>query len=200
MIQLHATDAFPNQVASPKHLTFYVGSPPREMQIFTGIAIPNWDSQAKLDFADVLIHFNVPAPGRFPDDWDYTATVSVASIMSDDIGFTFATDQCAATVDENTGELLLYVRIAVAGSPAVLNRFSYHVEILSKVPVQGAIMGTITRSKRFHQLAPSTRAASITSAGMAVRPAMTTMAPNGTARQVLTRMTAIIAGTGVPSH
>ena len=26
------------------------------------------------------------------------------------------------------------------------------------------------------------------------------MAPNGTARQVLTKMTAIIAGTGVPSH
>ena len=64
----------------------------------------------------------------------------------------------------------------------------------------GAISGTITDLNRCHQLAPSTRAASITSAGKAVSPAMTTIAPNGTARQVLTRMTANMAGTGVPSH
>src|SRR5215211_1233174 len=64
----------------------------------------------------------------------------------------------------------------------------------------GAMIGTITLVKRAHQPAPSIRAASITSVGIAVRPASTVIAPNGTARQVLTKITAAIAGTAVPSQ
>jgi hypothetical protein len=151
---LHATPAYPDEVASPRSLTFFVGNPPRQMQIFSGIAIPNWDSQELLDFKDVLVHFNVPAPdGNFPDDWEYTATASLAHIdASGDNDFTFLTEECQVLKDENTGELLLYVKIAVLGSPAHLVRFSYHVEVLSKVPVQGSIFGTIRWNSAFGDL------------------------------------------------
>ena len=64
----------------------------------------------------------------------------------------------------------------------------------------GAIIGTITLINRDHQFAPSMRAASMTSDGTAVRPARTVIAPKGTARHVLTRITANIAATAVPSH
>src|SRR5690348_10941854 len=141
MINLHTGQ--PNEVSSPGHLTFFVGNPPRQMQIFSGIAIANWDSQERLDFADVFVHLNVPTPGRYPDDWEYTATTSLAHIDADgDEDFTFLTDECSVVADENTGELGLYAKIAVLGTPAHLVRFSYHIEVLSKIPVQGLVMGT----------------------------------------------------------
>jgi hypothetical protein len=139
----------PSDVASAQSLTFYVGNPPRQMQIFSGIAIPNWDSQLRLDFEDVRIHFNVSAPdGNYPDDWGYTATVSLAHIDSADNDFTFLTDQCKV-VKADDGELQLIVTIAVLGEPAHLVRFSYHVEVLSNIPVQGTVFGSIRWNKFF---------------------------------------------------
>ncbi|HEY3132527.1 MAG TPA: hypothetical protein VGL91_23970 [Acidobacteriota bacterium] len=151
MKNLHATPAYPNEVSSPRSLTFYVGNPPRQMQIFSGIAIPEWDSQKRLDYEEVLVHFNVPAPqGNYPGDWEYTATTSLASVRADaEEDFTFATEECSVLADENTGELLLYAKIAVLGEPAVLSRFSYHVEVLSKIPVPGMVLGSI-RWKDFY--------------------------------------------------
>src|SRR5262249_9358135 len=122
------------QVASPKRLVFFVDSPPREMQILSGIAIPNWDSQEKLDYLEVFVHFDQDAPpGEIIQDWDYTATVSLAAIDSDaDESFVFATDECELRVQPASRELMLWAKIGVLGDSASLNRFSYHVEILSK--------------------------------------------------------------------
>jgi hypothetical protein len=153
LIQLRANPAtpnpFPDEVSSPKHLVFFVDDPPKQMQIFSGIAIPMWDSEKLLDVADVLVHFGVTAPnGNPPVDWDFTATISLASAISNSDEFTFATDQCAVIVDKNTRELMLFAQIAVKGDPvSVLARFSYHVEVLSKIPVTGVVKGTI----RWHE-------------------------------------------------
>ena len=151
MLNLHASGGYPDEVASAQSLSFYVGNPPQLMQIFSGIAIPSTDSQGSLDYEDVLVHLNVPAPGEYPQDWDYTATVSLASVDSPgDATFTFATDECevmsAAAVlgAGETDELVLHAKIAVRGSPAHVNRFSYHIEVLSKNPLQGAVLGTIS--------------------------------------------------------
>jgi hypothetical protein len=147
--------AYPEEVASPQSLTFYVGNPPRQMQIFSGIAIPDWDSQLKFDPLDVFVHFNVDAPdGNFPDDWGYTATASLAHIDAADDDFTVAIDECDV-FKSVAGELVLHVNIGVLGTPAHLRRFSYHVEVLSKIPVQGSIFGTIRWNKSFGDPFPS---------------------------------------------
>jgi hypothetical protein len=135
----------PDQVASARRLSFFVDNPPREMQIFSGIAIPMWDSQLKLDYADVFVHFEIDAPpGTINVDWEYTATISLASIGSDgEEDFTYATDECELAVHPGNNELMLKARIGVLGEPAVLYRFSYHVEVISKLPIVGAVFGTI---------------------------------------------------------
>jgi hypothetical protein len=132
-----------NEVASPKHLMFFVGGP-LEMQIFSGIAIPNWDSQLDFDSEQVRVHLGVPAP----EDWDYTATISLSSISSSNNGFTFSMDNCIVDTDE-IGNLTLSANITVQGEPAYLQSFSYHVEVLSNKKVQGSIFGTIRWSEVF---------------------------------------------------
>lgn len=158
MIQLHAdpnaspNNHFPDEVATPKHLQFLVGDPPKLMQIFSGIAIPSWDSEKLLDYTDLLVHLGVPAPaGTQGKDWDFTATTSLAAIGNMGAGdFTFATNECTvltapAMIDgKRVDELILYAKLAVQGDPfSLLGRISYHVEVLSEIPVVGAVRGTI---------------------------------------------------------
>jgi hypothetical protein len=134
----------PAEVSSHKRLVFFVGSPPREMQILSGIAIPMWDSQLRLDVAEIKVHFEQDKPpGDYPRDWEYTAMVSLAGINSEGEDFTFTADQCELRVNEGNNELFLWAQIAVLGEPAVLRRLSYHVEVISKLPIQGSIFGTI---------------------------------------------------------
>jgi len=128
------------------------------MQIFSGIAIPGWWSDGSMDYLEVYVHFDVPAPGHYPDDWEFTLTTSLASIDADgDNDFSFATDECKmARADELDGlpagatdELVLYAKIAALGTPGYLNRFSYHAELLSTIPVQGTVAGTIRWSVKY---------------------------------------------------
>src|SRR5215472_4024760 len=134
----------PAEVLSPKKLVFFVDTPPREMQILSGIVIPMWDSQLKLDTAEIKVHFEQDKPpGNYPLDWKYTAIVSLAGINSEGQDFTFTADECELRVNESNNELYLWARIAVLGEPAVLRRLSYHVEVISMIPIQGSIFGTI---------------------------------------------------------
>ena len=134
----------PAEVADHRRLIFYVGSPPREMQVLAGIAIPMWDSQLRFDVAEIKIHFEQDKPpGNYPKDWEYTAMVALAGINSEGEDFTFTADECELRVNEANDELYLWVKIGVLGEPAVIRRVSYHVEVISNLPIQGGIFGTI---------------------------------------------------------
>lgn len=134
----------PAEVADHRKLIFYVDSPPREMQILSGIAIPMWDSKLRFDVAEIKVHFEQDKPpGDYPNDWKYTAMVALAGINSEGEDFTFTADECELRVNEANDELFLWVKIGVLGEPAVIRRVSYHVEVISELPIQGAILGTI---------------------------------------------------------
>ena len=80
---------------------------------------------------------------------------------------------------------------------------SESVKTVSKRPPTnriGAIIGTITCRRRWRKLAPSTLAASMTSGGTEVSPAMRTMAPKGKLRHTLTNITDARARAGWPSQ
>src|SRR3974390_1060603 len=132
------------QVSSHRRLVFFVDSPPREMQILSGIVRPSWDSQNDFDVEEVNVHFEQDAPpGNYPNDWTYTATTSLAGLNSEGEDFTFTADECELRVWPANNELYLWAKIGVLGNPAVLRTFSYHIEVLSNLPIQGMIFGTI---------------------------------------------------------
>src|SRR6516165_9066289 len=95
--------------------------PPKRLLIFTGIAIPNWDSNGTLDretvFIDLGAKSNVPNP-------PFAATVGLASIYNTDSDLVFATYEVRVFTD-NSLNLCLACDIAVLGDRSVLNRFSY---------------------------------------------------------------------------
>ena len=135
-----ATSTPPVRVFSPSNIAIYVGNPPRQLLIYSGIAEPEWDSDSELDFADVVVKLGPPTT----DNFQYTSTASLASISNTDSDFVFAADEC--TVANSPSGLELHVRIAVQGSRSVFSRFSYHVQVLSDLVVS-EITGTIRWSQ-----------------------------------------------------
>jgi hypothetical protein len=135
-----ATTVPPTRVFTPSSISIYVGDPPRELLIFTGVADPEWDSQSNLDYADVVVKLGPPTT----DNFQYTSTVSLASISNTDSAFDFSADQ-STVVNQPTG-LELHVQIAVEGSSSTFSRFSYHVQVVSDL-VKAKITGTIRWSQ-----------------------------------------------------
>jgi hypothetical protein len=142
MIDLDAGSQPPQGVAGPSSISFFVGNPPRQMLIFSGVALANWDSQSDLDFAEARVKLGASSTEHF----QYTSSVGLGSIYNEDSDFTFAADQAWVVADSQTGELTLHVTLAVQGEPSVLNRFTYHVQVLSD-PIVASISGTI----RWHE-------------------------------------------------
>ena len=133
---LDATTNPPKGVASPSSISVFVGNPPSELRIYSGVAMPEWDSRSDLDFEDVIVTLGPPTTDYF----QATSTASLASIMNTDSNFVFAANE-TSVVNGPTG-LELRVKIAVLGDKSVLSRFSYHVQVLSD-PIVSKISGTI---------------------------------------------------------
>ncbi len=114
----------------------YVGNPPREMMIFTGTALVSWESKAKLDRNEVVVLL----PGLSTPSFQWTSTVSLASIANTDSEMIFAADESSVVLGPSGLEL--HVKIAVQGNDSVLNRISYHVQVLTD-PVTAKVSGTI---------------------------------------------------------
>ena len=141
-IKLDAGATPPKGVATPSRLAMFVGDPPRQLLIFTGVAQPEWDSQSDLDRTEVQVRLGATTTANF----GWTAQAALASISNEDSDFIFAVDD--AFVDTDTDDvkdevLRLRVPIAVQGEPSVLHRFSYTVHVLSD-PIQATISGTIS--------------------------------------------------------
>jgi hypothetical protein len=129
----------PVGVATPQMIALYVGTTPRQLLIFTGVAIPNWDSQENLDTEEVIVRLGATTTPYF----EATAAVGLASIHNDNSDFWFATDSATVDIDPADGILRLHVSIAVQGNPSLLSRFSYMVNVLSD-PVTSKIAGLIS--------------------------------------------------------
>jgi hypothetical protein len=130
-----------SEVSSPRTLEMFIGTPPKRLLIFTGIAIPEWDSQLKLDAELVKVDLN--ASSNVPNPI-FAATVGLASITNTDSDFTFATDDVAVSTeptDTSPYGLFLNSNIAVLGEPSVLSRFSYQATVI--LETDAVISGTI---------------------------------------------------------
>jgi len=118
----------PLQVFSPQMLETFIGNPQTKLLIFTGIAVPRWDSQGNSDPETVIVKLGKTLTEKPADD-KYTATVALASIYNSDSDFTFATNDVSIDIDENN-ELQLIVEIDVQGNQSILNSFSYQLTLL----------------------------------------------------------------------
>jgi hypothetical protein len=138
-IDLDAGTQPPKGVDAPSHLTVFVGDPPRQLLIFSGVALPEWKSDEDLDREEVHIRLGATTTQFFT----WTAQAALASISNEDSDFIFAVDGASVDVDPADGVLRLRVPIAVQGEPAILHRFSYTVHVLSD-PIQAKIAGIIS--------------------------------------------------------
>jgi len=134
-------DAFSNPpvgVASPSRISFFIGNPPQQMQVFSGVAVFELtsDGRTEHDTVEVIIGFVRSRNIQF------TAKADLASISNTDSEFLFAIDNTNVTLNEQTGEIRLVVNIGVQGDDSTLLRFSYHVQVLSDI-VDTLISGTI---------------------------------------------------------
>ena len=140
-IKLDAGLSPPKGVAKPSSLAMFVGDPPRQLLIFSGVAQPEWESRSDLDRTEVQVRLGATTTANF----GWTAQAALASISNEDTDFVFAVDDAFVDTDKEAGDevLLLRVPIAVQGEPSVLHRFSYTVHVLSD-PIQAKITGTIS--------------------------------------------------------
>lgn len=134
----------PGQVASAKMIEALIGTPPRRLLIFTGVAMVNFQSNGQLDGQTVTIDLNARSNTPNPQ---FTATVGLASIYNEDSDLIFATDDVKVVVGNNL-ELLLVCNIAVMGDSSVLNRFSYQATVFLDAN-DGMIAGTIRWNPHF---------------------------------------------------
>jgi hypothetical protein len=126
-------------------LEVFIGSPPKRMLIFTGIAIPEWDSNSNLDTETVIVDLNAESNTTSPA---FSATVGLANIYNQDSDLVFATDDVSIfTAPKMTPAgkklgLFLGSSISVLGSRSVLSRFSYQATVFldsDKAVISGTI-------------------------------------------------------------
>lgn len=130
----------PNQVSSPEVLDVLLGLPQNHLLIFTGIAIPEFDTDGDLSREQVIVRLGKTVSNpQIP--FQYSATVGLASIGNADSDYTFATDDVSVVADPRTGELQLLCDIAAQGS-SELHRFSYQASVIVQT-AEPAISGSI---------------------------------------------------------
>jgi hypothetical protein len=144
---LNAGSQPPDGVANPSRIDFYIGNPPRQMLIFSGVGMTDLyaEEEEPVIWRDVVVKLGAITTKHF----EYTSTVGLASITCDDSDFNFFANK-SSVEQPDTGELELHVTLAASGDPGTLNRFTYHVQVLSD-PIVGSIMGTIRWADLFGQ-------------------------------------------------
>jgi hypothetical protein len=164
----------PKGVASPSRLSVYVGDPPRELLIFTGVATPEFKSDDD-DLVRDVAHIRLGAITT--EDMTWTAEAALASISNEDSDFIFATD--SVTVDRDAdGVLRLNVEMAVQGDPSKLHRISYTVHVLSDV-IQAKISGQIRWRRSFGDPSHSVLGGKFQMFRVDIGESVTSIGPNG---------------------
>ncbi len=129
----------PVGVATPQMISVYVGTTPRQLLIFSGVAIVDWELKRNLDTEEVIVRLGATTTPYF----EATAAVGLATIENEDSDFWFGANSATVDIDPNDGTLLLHVPIATLGNPSVLHRFCYMVNVLSD-PITAKIAGLIS--------------------------------------------------------
>jgi hypothetical protein len=119
-------------------MSFFVGNPPRQMQIFTGVALCNKESDGRTEHEEVIVRLGAMTT----DFFEFTAKADLASITNDDSEFIFAVDESWVISNKVTKELELHVMVGVQGNISEILRFSYHVQVLSD-PLDTMLAGSI---------------------------------------------------------
>jgi hypothetical protein len=129
----------PVGVANPSQIEFYIGNPPRQMLVFSGVGVTEVHSE---DNNVAWRDFRVMLGASTTPNFQYTSTVGMATITCDDSDFFFFSNTSNVDQDPLTGELRLNTTLAASGDSGTLNRFSYQVMVLSD-PIVGTIAGEI---------------------------------------------------------
>ena len=144
-IRLDAGAKPPQGVDTPSHLTVYVGDPPRQLLIFSGVATPEWRSDDDdMNRREVQVRLGATTTEFF----SWTAQAALASISNENSDFIFAVDGAFVDIDDKAGDGVLRLRVPIAtqGDSSIFHRFSYNVQVLSD-PIQAKITGIITWSQ-----------------------------------------------------
>jgi hypothetical protein len=134
---LHARN--PSEVSSAKVIEADLGVGNRRLLVISGIAIYNWTVDTdEVQTGEVRVMFGVYAR----ELEQASPFVGLASISNEESEFLFATDITRVDLDEETGELSLYVQTNLQGERSGFNRFAYQV-VATVVHTSAFIEGTI---------------------------------------------------------
>jgi hypothetical protein len=125
----------PDQVKSWQHIETTLIDPNRRLHIMSGIAVPGWeindDDKIYRDLWEV--HLGV----TLPDFIQATCQVGLASVSNGESSFLFALDESWVEPDPTSGELKLFVRLALNGEKSSLARFGFQIVALAGNRITG---------------------------------------------------------------
>ncbi|MDQ1638371.1 MAG: hypothetical protein QOF62_1710 [Pyrinomonadaceae bacterium] len=132
-IQLNRINS--DQVKSWQYIETTLIDPNRRLHIMSGIAIPAWeindDSKIYRDLCEVRLGVTLP------DFIQATCQVGLASVSNGESSFLFALDEAWVEPDKTSGELILFVRLALNGEDSSLARFGFQIVALAGNRITG---------------------------------------------------------------
>ena len=113
----------PVGVANPAKIEFFVGTPPRRMVIFSGVAVTNFrtDDEGNVAWEDVVVRLGDTTTENFT----YTSTVGLASLSCDDSNFNVFADTSLVDAAPPPAHLRLHVPLWARGPPRSPPLLSY---------------------------------------------------------------------------
>jgi hypothetical protein len=116
-------NAGPSQVSSPSAIEFGSGIPGQKVLVFSGIALPEMDTDDDDDVGHPRVFIRL---GRFVRHLlSSSVVVGLASVSNDDSGFVLATDTASAERDPASGELFLNIGCGLSGDDTWIHRIGY---------------------------------------------------------------------------
>jgi hypothetical protein len=128
-------NAGPTQVSSPGVVEFPIGVPGQKVLVYSGIAIPEMDTNDEDDVGHPRVFVRL---GRFVRQLlSSSVIVGLASISNDDSGLVIATDTATAERDPVSGELFLNIGCGLSGDGTWIHRIGYQaVFVVAEDPLK----------------------------------------------------------------
>jgi hypothetical protein len=130
-----SVNAGPTQVSSPGVVEFPIGVPGQKVLVYSGIAIPEMDTNDDDDVGHPRVFVRL---GRFVRQLlSSSVIVGLASISNDDSGLVIATDTATAERDAVSGELFLNIGCGLSGDGTWIHRIGYQaVFVVAEDPLK----------------------------------------------------------------
>jgi hypothetical protein len=126
-IELDARD--PNRVKSFRHIVAELSDPTKRLHVMSGIAVPGWivNDDDHVYREQCIVNLGL----TLPDFEQATSQVGLASVGNDETAFLMALDDNWVEPDPRTGELHLFVDMALRGEETSIGRFGFQVVALA---------------------------------------------------------------------